>query len=808
MGDFNINISTEQENSTSQVNDYLNGAAEHGFSHVITTPTRITHHSRTCIDHALVNFYSHFIISGTIDVDLSDHLPIYLGLKDLTKIFNTSQLCKMRDYRNFSQEKFLKLLKHYDYSDILNTTDCDLALNAFSEQFSTLCNKIAPEITMQRKDFKRIPKRPWITSEILDAIKAKNKLYKSYRKSPFCYERKAKYKMARNSVVKMIVDSKRAYFKDQIAIATQKQKWQIINSLAIFKRKSALNTPNSIVIEGQEIYEPSEMANAFNNYFACIGPNLSKSLALKSSDIPCLNLIPVCSNRFNFNEISVEEIESYLKALDATKSPGLDGISPKLLKISASVIAKPIAHIFNLSLKTGSIPKSLKAARITPLFKTGDPKTISNYRPISILPVLGKILEKIVNKQLLNYCESNAIINNFQYGFRKHKSTTKAVNQLINNCFSALDKKMSVLGIFLDFSKAFDTIDHEILLEKLRKYGIRNTESRWFENYLSERIQRVKLGNTLSNEKTVTCGVPQGSVLGPTLFILYINDMPSIFQGTTIEPILYADDTNLLYRFKTFTNLDNELINAQLDKFRIWTIVNRLSLNAKKTNIIVFQSPQSQVKAESINLNFKIGSESVNKLSKEVKFLGITLNSSLNWARHISSIQSKLRSKIFAFSKISKLLDKDTLINVYYAFIHSHITYCLDSYGNAPKYLIEKILILQKKFIRLIHNEQYQAHSRPLFVSARILTIDQIFKFKLLCLAHEFYYNDTTQISNRYQTRHSKFRLETRKTLNKYGDKVTKQNASVLWNNLPSDIRAVVHFTRFRSALRKYLVGF
>ena len=408
------------------------------------------------------------------------------------------------------------------------------------------------------------------------------------------------------------------------------------------------------------------------------------------------------------------------------------------------------------------------------------------------------------------YLENNSILNPFQYGFRKRKSTTLAVNHFINNCFAALENRFFVLGIFLDFSKAFDTIDHGILTQKLEHYGIRDKELKWFKNYLDQRTQRVKLDDVLSDEQDLTCGVPQGSVLGPTLFIIYTNELPFLFTDTQIEPILYADDTNLFYKFRNFTKTDNQLINMFLEKLRLWTIRNKLSLNARKTNVLIFSSPHAQTKPHDILFNFQIGNENINKIASEVKFLGVKLNSSLNWSSHVTLVQNKLRSKIQAFLKISKLLEKTTLIKIYYAFIHPHITYCLDSYGNAPKYLTDKILILQKKFIRVIHGANHKVHTKPLFSNTKILTITQLFKFRLLCLAHKLYYDITRkEFKNpKYNTRFSLYSLPIKRTSNKYGDKITIQNASMLWNEIPTDIRAEVDFANFKAALRDHLVGF
>ena len=286
-----------------------------------------------------------------------------------------------------------------------------------------------------------------------------------------------------------------------------------------------------------------------------------------------------------------------LKASDQKKACGHDHLPVKLLVDSAQYISNPLSYIFNLSLQLGQFPDPLKIAKISPVYKKGDRDQPGNYRPISVLPVLSKIFEKLVNNRLIEYLEKHNILYKHQYGFREGHSTKLAVTNLINQLVHYQDEGRVTVGVFIDFAKAFDTINHSILLSKMQNYGINGLPLDWFRNYLCKRVQYVQHNGAISSFKLSSCGVPQGSVLGPTLFLLYINDLP---QSTTYFDFrLFADDSNIFHSFPpSQTKIRLSEITDHLLYVTKWCDANKITINIKKTNFMLTQPRRKVVNTD------------------------------------------------------------------------------------------------------------------------------------------------------------------------------------------------------------------
>ena len=318
-----------------------------------------------------------------------------------------------------------------------------------------------------------------------------------------------------------------------------------------------------------------------------------------------------------------------------------------------------------------------------------------------------------------------------QFGFRKDHSTCAALIMLIDKITSELEKGSFVLGVFLDYSKAFDCINHSILLQKLHYYGIRGIALEWFRNYLSDRKQFVYFNNTISNYLNVTCGVPQGSILGPILFLIYINDI--VHVSTLLFPILFADDSNVFYAGKNPNDMIN-IMNIELEKLLNWLKANRLSLNVKKTHFMFFCPPQK--KAEFSN-SLTIDGETINRVN-ETKFLGVMVDDKITWASHINYISKKISKGIGILCKARKYLPKNCLVTLYYSFIYPYLNYCLEVWGKATENILSKIFKLQKRAIRIISNMPWRAHTSPLFDHLKILPLNKIYIYKIGTLMFKY----------------------------------------------------------------------
>ena len=361
-----------------------------------------------------------------------------------------------------------------------------------------------------------------------------------------------------------------------------------------------------------------------------------------------------CSDVLNFKPVEEADVIKIIDNLSSKNSCGIDKINTKLLKTITPYITKSIAFITNQSLASGVFPDELKIAKIVPIFKKNDPTLLDNYRPISLLPVFSKIFERVIFDQLHNHFNLHNLYFTSQYGFRKKHSTESAVLELVDKTIKHMDSGDVPISIFLDLSKAFDTLDHDILLDKLSYYGVKETALSLFKSYLSNRKQYVEYLNTTSNFTDIKTGVPQSSILGPLLFIIYINYFPS--ASTIFSLIMYADDTTLCSTLNAFKSKSqnetlNGNINKELCKIDKWLKLNKLSLNTTKSKFVIFHMPQKRVEIPIININ-NVNIECVANFD----FLGVTIDKKLSWNGHTDKISLKLSRCVGIPNKLKRFL--------------------------------------------------------------------------------------------------------------------------------------------------------
>ena len=395
-----------------------------------------------------------------------------------------------------------------------------------------------------------------------------------------------------------------------------------------------------------------------------------------ATDIPHVSKSPLDyidtfnSESFYLFPTTASEIEREISYLNTSKTVCPNSIPIKVLKLLQHVLSKPLEILFNASLATGIVPQSFKIARIIPVFKKGDYRSLNNYRPISLLSIFNKLLEKLMYTRLINFLEQKCILYDKQFGFRSHHSTEHAILTITDKIQNAIENRNYSCGIFLDFSKAFDTVHHGILINKLEKYGIRGVAKDWFVSYLTDRQHYVSVNNIMSNFHKVNCGIPQGSVLGLLLFILYIND----FHGCSdlFDFHHFADDSNLFYENKNISVLESK-INKELDNIHVWLCANKLSLNIEKSNFVIFHPYQ---KKPDIDINLSISGRYLKKVD-HIKYLGVSIDSHPSWKYQISHIAKKIRRGIGILSKVRYLVNTDILVKLYYAIIYPFLLYAL-----------------------------------------------------------------------------------------------------------------------------------
>ena len=561
---------------------------------------------------------------------------------------------------------------------------------------------------------------------------------------------------------------------------------------------------NEILDNNIAITDPNIITNKFNNFFSKIGADLAKQ-------IPPCHKTPQNFLKGNFrdsmflDQTDESEIFGIINSLKNTTSKGHDNIPVNIIKHCATELSPILTHINNASFTDGVFPDLFKIAKVIPIFKSGDSKQVANYRPISILPMFSKITERLVYNRLIEYLNKNLILHSNQFGFRQKFSTCMALLQLVEDVSRSIDENKITMGVFVDLAKAFDTVNHSILLDKLYHYGARGIVHQWFQSYLSGRRQYVLVNKHASNMAMITCGVPQGSILGPLLFIIYINDLVTV--SNKLKNIMFADDTNLFITGHSMTQLEQSL-NEELDKVNEWFMANLLSLNISKTSYMIFGNKRKS------DAQIRFGKAKINRVD-ETKFLGIIISSNLKWKKHIEIVHSKASKSIGILCKIRHLLPQHHTLTLYHTLVEPYLNYCCLVWGGMEKTgILEKIHKLQKQYCRIISFSSYRAHSNPLFRSLNILTIYSIYKLQLAVYMFRQMKNllpginpfNFSQPSHKYNTRH-KSELHIDRCRTKMRQSTVQFQGPKLWNSLPQNIVNEPSLGAFKNSIKKFLVS-
>ena len=771
---------------------------------LICKPTRVTKTTATLIDHILTNNFdvdSHHN-QGILCSSISDHFTVFHIAGN--KMGDTGDQTSPVLQRNFNQRninRFINEMNNVDWKPTLDANELEAAYNNFQTHVSNMYNNCFPLTRMKKRYYNN---KPWLTPALKQSIKVKNKKYVNRNKGPDPVQREIEYKRFKNRLNHLLRVAERKFLSDLIMKhkSNLKKTWQIMKGV-INKNKYKPNC-NKFNHNGKIIDDGKEIANRFNNFFVNVGTNLASKIPIvdkRPSDyMKHINI----ENVFEASIVSEDEIFKIITNFKDSAA-GWDGIKPSVIKHVKNSVLQPLAHICNLSFTTGRFPNALKIANVIPIYKSSDEMEFSNYRPVSILPVFSKILERLMYNRLIQYINDNNLLYKFQFGFQKGKSTSMALMMLVDKISEALDKGEMVIGVFLDFSKAFDTVDHDILIEKMNIYGIRGIYNQWFRDYLSNRKQFVTYNKFQSESSAIKCGVPQGSILGPLLFLLYINDLSTV--SSALLSILFADDTNMFISGRNIQGMCDQM-NSDLKVIENWLYCNKLSLNVLKTHYMIF-TPRKIVE----DINLYVNNTPIQRVYV-TKFLGVQIDSKLSWKSHIDYICKKLSKCVAIFAKARRKLPKSCLISLYYSIAYPYFIYCNHVWGNNYSAVLKKLVLVQKKIIRIITNSPFRAHTEPLFFANNILNVTDIYDYTACIFMYKNINPDETTLFTHffqrkcdihaYPTSRSQDLHVPRCKINirKFSIRI---NGPKVWNSIPVHIRDSFTPLTIKWKLKKYL---
>ena len=798
VGDFNIHMN---DVSNCYVKRFSHLLDQYSLCQYVHGPTHIAGHT---IDLILARDCDNLIKSVSVhDYGISDHSLVLCKVNSF-KDCNTFTYRNVRNWKTFNFDLFEKDLSSSPICDmdVLDSNFCVSALvHLYNETMSSLLDKHAPTRTIRCSSRKRVP---WFSPELNTAIHQRRRLERLWRRTQ-CAAYRAAFVRQRNLVRSMVTKHKRAYYKHSIdAHCSPRELWYMLNSFVKGKQPPCLPTFDS------EEDGASAFATFFHEKIRKIRDSFSPSCSPSPENAPAC--VPLCEH---FDPVMINEA---VKIISETKPKTclLDPIPTWIVKKLTFLLAPIFCAIANVSLSSGVFPQCEKCALITPVMKKSslDKEDLNNYRPISNLSFISKFIERVVSIRIDRFLFHHNLISPYQSAYRPFHSTETVLLRLCNDIAVARGKHLLTCVIMLDLSAAFDTVDHTILLDRLSdRYNFSGVVLKWFSSYLKNRYQIVRFNSRKSSSHPLLCGVPQGSVLGPRLYSLYVSPISSIIESYELSHHIYADDTCLYFSFSP-ADVDNSVKNIDFCIHHLcdWFNSNRLKLNCSKTNFVLFNS-QSQCPPICIN----VSGVSIYP-TPTVRYLGVTLDNSFSFEHHAIEICKSSFAFMRSLYRICSDLPQSCVLSVVNAFVFSRIDYCNSVLTFCNNRTIGRLQRVQNCLVRLVKRLPRQAPTSRAIRNLRWLRIHSRIVFKICCLVHKCIYGSTPSyvgnlisFSRSVQSSislrsHSVKTLYTPITPFANVRKAFYFKAPRLWNSLPLPIRLETRYDVFKRRLKAHLL--
>ena len=796
-GDLNINGLNPSINEL----NFIDAVTSFGLSSHISLPTRYdqVHDSSSQIDHIWTNIESNYAAGVFKDLIATDHCMNFVVFR--TNIPNTAIKITFRDHSESNIQLMSDRLSNFSLFFPLLTANLN-----FNDKFDLFYNEVmriyksSCPIKVKTLSTKNIEK-PWITEPLRNMIKRKHYVFKRYNDGAVTF---SYYNEFKKSVDKNRKNAKRDFLANKYESCNDNSKkcWSLTNKF-VFEKNNVKHENFEINHDNRTITDEKHISKIFNEYFVSIGSNLAENITRNNVD-PISYLDNQSGNLFYFHPTTPYEIAKIINSFK-NKATSKDNLPVFIIKKVIHILSPMLSDLFNESIIHGIFPEKLKVGRVIPLHKTGPKNLIRNYRPITTLSVFSKIFEKLVHKRICSFLKKFNIINSNQFGFLKNKNTSDAILEFLDNCYDSLNDDNFLMTIFLDFSKAFDTISIDILLKKLHHYGFQTFIYSWLRSYLCGRKQFVSIGTNSSETINTVMGVPQGSTLGPLLFIIYISDMHNALLSSKI--LHFADDSTIYFPYERHNDCSN-IINADLERLNIWLSCNKLFLNVDKTKYLIIHN---RLRPPDLSLN--VGNSVIERTSVH-KFLGVHVDEKLTFMDHIDKLCSAVSRNIGVLRKISYFVPHHILRNIYYALIYSKFIYAINCYTSASATALNRISKLIDRALKLVTGENRitnnvcKEHKLFSFSMCRQY-FSNIKMYEILIVGRHNYFSQ--KILNNQSNHHYSTRFTVSGNIRLPFMRYTKCQRSFLyagalfWDKLPLSIKYANSLSKFKKSLKNYI---